>query len=414
MFDEVERDIAAVRMPSWGRVAPTVGVVPWLVYDDAGRLIEPIKRYLTDFMAQGNSPESARSYAFELLRWWRWLRAIGVRWDRATPAEGRDLVLWLMRASKPVSGSRTGSKSTAGMVNPVTGKRDLGDRYGARTIRHSNAVIRAFYEYWIELGLGPLINPMPLDPRSRRANAHHDPSEPFRPEGRLRYNPKLPKAQPREIRDEHWLNLFGAMRSNRDRALLSLTLSNGARAAEVLGVRMVDLDWGDQLVRVVRKGSRAEQWLPASPDAFVWLRLYLADLAEPLRPDQPVWWTLRRRDRGTGLNRQPMTYDALRKVLTRANRVLGTNWTMHDLRHTCALRMSRDDNLSARDIQTILGHAHLSTTVDTYLVEDHAEVVRRVARHLIERERQVASPPPDVAAGYDAADLATLLGETPR
>jgi integrase/recombinase XerD len=144
------------------------------------------------------------------------------------------------------------------------------------------------------------------------------------------------------------------------------------------------------------------------------LRLYLADLAEPLRPQEPLWWTLRQRDCGDGLKRQPMSYDALRKVLTRANADLGTNWTMHDLRHTCALRMSRDDKLSARDIQTILGHAHLSTTVDTYLVEDQAEVVRRVARHLIERERQPSSPQPSVAAGYDATDLAILLGQTPR
>lgn len=414
MFDDVERDIAAIQMPSWGSVAPAAGVVPWLVVDDAGHPIDPIKRYLADFMAQGNSAASARSYAFELLRWWRWLSAVGMEWDRATPAEGRDLVLWLLRATKPMAHARSRSRSTAGMVNPVTGKRALGDRYGARTIRHSNAVIRAFYEYWIERGGGPLVNPMPLDLRGRRANAHHDPTEPFRREGRIRYNPKLPKARPREIRDEQWLALFGALRSNRDRALLSLTLSNGARAAEILGVRMVDLDWGDQLVRVVRKGTRAEQWLPASPDAFVWLRLYLADLAEPLRPEEPIWWMLRQRDRGEGPKRQTMSYDALRKVLTRANAELGTNWTMHDLRHTCALRMSRDEKLSARDIQTILGHAHLSTTVDTYLVEDQAEVVRRVSRHLIERERQAASPPPDVAAGYDAADLAILLGGTPR
>lgn len=410
MFDNVERDITAIRMPSWGRVRRTSGIVPWLVFDDTGAPIEPIKRYLTDFMAQANSPASTRSYALDLLRWWRWLIATDVRWNRATPAEGRDLVLWLMQATKPVSSSRTGSKATAGAVNPITGKRALDDRYAARTIRHSNAVIRAFYEYWIELGQGPLINPMPLDHRGQRANAHHNPTDPFRPEGRLRYNPKLPKAQPREIRDAQWRDLFGALRSHRDRALLSLTLSNGARAAEVLGVRMVDLDWGDQRVRVIRKGTRAEQWLPASPDAFVWLRLYLADLAEPLGPDQPLWWSVRRRDLGGGLQRQPMTYEALRKVLTRANTVLGTNWSMHDLRHTSALRMSRDDNLSARDIQTILGHAHLSTTVETYLVEDQAEVVRRVARHLAEREQRLCEPPPAVAAGYDGDDLNILFG----
>jgi putative transposase len=36
-------------------------------------------------------------------------------------------------------------------VNVITGKPHLGDGYGPRTVRHSNAVLRGFYEYWIEL-----------------------------------------------------------------------------------------------------------------------------------------------------------------------------------------------------------------------------------------------------------------------
>ncbi len=50
--------------------------------------------------------------------------------------------------------------------------------------------------------------------------------------------------------------------------MLALALSNGARAGELLSLRGVDIDWGDQLVRVIRKGSRAEQWLPVSAEAL--------------------------------------------------------------------------------------------------------------------------------------------------
>jgi integrase len=158
-------------------------------------------------------------------------------------------------------------------------------------------VIRSFYEFWIEFGAGPLINPVRLDRGHRgRPNAHHNPLEPFRPEGRIRYNPKLPKAKPRAMPDERWRDLFGGLRSNPDRALLAIAISNGACAAELLGVRNVDVDWGDQLVRVRRKGSGEPQWLPVSADAVVWLRLYLAELGDPLEPNQPLWWTLRRRD----------------------------------------------------------------------------------------------------------------------
>ncbi|MEU9800806.1 tyrosine-type recombinase/integrase [Streptomyces sp. NPDC051000] len=409
---EAERDIIALRLPRWGGVVAAEGVVPWLVVGPDGVPVGPIRRYLRDFTAR-NRPGSVRSYAYGLLRWWRWLQAVGVEWDRATTAEARDLVLWLGRADKPRNSPRRASTRTAGKVNPITRKRNLGDGYEPRTIRHSNAVIRSFYEFWIEIGEGPLVNPVPLDRKGRRPHAHHNPLERFRAEGRVRYNPKVPRSRPREIPDERWKELFGALRSNRDRAILALDLSCAARASEVLGLRGVDLDWGDQLVQVRRKGSGTEQWLPASPEAFVWLRLYLAELGL-LDPNDAIWWTLRRRDHGDGLMRQPMNYDALRAVLRRVNALLGTNYTMHDLRHTAALRMSRDENLSLRDVQTILGHAHLSTTADTYLIEDEARVIRRVAEHLAEREERSRQPPPPVAADYHATDLAVLFGGLPR
>jgi len=407
----VERDLAAIRLPRWGRVEPAEGIVPWLVVDDNGDPVRPVRIFLMDFVAQANGASSVRSYAYALLRWWRWLHAVGVSWDRVTPAEARDLVLWLKQARKRRNSARTSSLKTAGTLNPITGKYYLDDRYAARTIRHSNAVVRAFYQYWIELGEGPVVNPVGLVRRyGSRGNAHHNPLEPFRPEGRLRYNPRLPKRLPREISDDRWRDLFAVLRSNRDRALLSLAISCAARAAEILGVRLADLDWGEQKVRVLRKGTGTAQWLPASPEAFVWIRLYLADLGDTVSLQDPLWQTLRRRDRGEGLRRQPLSYDALRKVVTRANDALGTNYSMHDLRHSAAVRMSRDRNLSLRDIQVILGHQHLSTTADVYLVEDEAAVIQRVHDHLVEHEQYPAQGAVVPAADYDAGDLAILFG----
>ncbi|MET9019226.1 site-specific integrase [Actinopolymorpha sp. NPDC004070] len=294
-------------------------------------------------------------------------------------------------------------------MNAITGKRYLGDGYEPRTVRHSNAVLRGFYEYWIELGEGPLVNPVPRGRMGSRANAHHDPLKPYRAEGRLRYNPKVPRRRPRAIPDERWEDLFAGLGSDRDRAIAALAVSNGARASELLGIRGVDVEWGNQLVQVSRKGSGVMQWLPASSEAFVWLRLYLGELGS-LEPNDPIWWTLRRRDRGDGLVRQPMNYEALRAVFRRLNSLLGTNYSMHDLRHTAAVRMSRDENLSMRDVQTILGHAHLSTTADVYLVEDDAQVVARVHRHLAARQERAETPPPTAGVGYDEADLAVLFG----
>ena len=405
------RDLDAIRLPEWGRVVVAEGVVPWRVEDDAGDAVGPVDRYLLDLVARGKSPGTVRSYAFVLLRWWRFLRAAGVQWDRATSAETRDFVLWFQRAAKPGAERRTVSARTAGTVNPVTRKQYLDDRYKPATVRHSNAVLRSFYAFWQEQGLGPVVNPVPQDRvRGRRSNAHHNPLEPFKAEGRLRYNPPLPRRRPRAMPDVLWDTLFAAMPSNRDRAILALDISTGARAAELLGILGADIDWGDQLIRVRRKGTGIQQWLPASPEAFVWLRLYVAETGGP-GGSESVWRTLRQRRgrEGGELRWQPLTYDAWRAVLRRANDKLGTNWSIHDLRHTCALRMVRDKNLSLRDVQVIMGHAHLTTT-QIYLEEDDHEVIARVQEHLAQRKERAAAAPRPVAAGYDAADLAVLFG----
>jgi site-specific recombinase XerC len=170
--------------------------------------------------------------------------------------------------------------------------------------------------------------------------------EPFRNESLGRYRPRLVQRVPRQIPDERFDQLFSQLRSHRDRALVAFWVSTGARAAELLGARGGDADPGQQLITVIRKGSRAIQQLPASADAFVWLRLYQSQLGAsvPAGADDPLWWT----SRGPA---RPLSYHAARAMFTRAGESLGANWSLHDLRHTAAHRMARDPQLSLRDVQ---------------------------------------------------------------
>ena len=64
MFDDQDRDITTIQLPRWGRVGEAGGAVPWLVLDDSGATVAPIRQYLRDFAAQDNSAGSIRSYAF--------------------------------------------------------------------------------------------------------------------------------------------------------------------------------------------------------------------------------------------------------------------------------------------------------------------------------------------------------------
>jgi integrase/recombinase XerD len=61
VFDDVERDVGSIRLLRWGRVVSVAGAVPWLVVDPDGVPVEPVRRFLVDFVARDNRPGSVRS-----------------------------------------------------------------------------------------------------------------------------------------------------------------------------------------------------------------------------------------------------------------------------------------------------------------------------------------------------------------
>ena len=327
----------------------------------------------------------------DLLRWFRFLRAVDIGWDQATRAEARDFCRWIQLVAKP-----------GGPAPDV--------RYAPATAAHCETVLRCFYDFHLEAGTGPMVNPFPLARGSRgRPNAHRSPMEPFRAERTGRYRPKVPRRIPRQIPDERFDELFAGLGSHRDRALVAFWVSTGARAAELLGARRADADPGQQLITVVRKGTRALQPLPASPDAFVWLRLYQQQMRDlvPAGPDDPLWWTLRRPFR-------PLTYHAARAMFTRAGAALGGRWRLHDLRHTAAYRMARDPAMPLTDVQWVLGHAHLSTT-QLYTTAPDEDIIAAVMAHHARRQEPAAGPDgAGAAAGYRPESLDVLFGPGPR
>jgi integrase len=271
-------------------------------------------------------------------------------------------------------------------------------------------VLRGFYDFHLEAGTGPMVNPFPLARGRRgRANAHRSPMEPFGAERAGRYRPKTPRRIPRQIPDEKFDELFAGLGSHRDRALVAFWVSTGARAAELLGARRGDADPGQQLITVVRKGTRALQPLPASPDAFVWLRLYQQQMhgLVPAGPDEPLWWTLRRPFR-------PLTYHAARAMFTRAGAALGGRWRLHDLRHTAAYRMARDPAMPLTDVQRVLGHAHLSTTQLYTTAPDEDVIAAVVAHHARRQGGPVGQGGAEAAAGYRPESLSVLFGPGPQ
>jgi integrase len=419
-YGDAPRDLPRLVVPLHGSLEATGDLFePFRLIDPGGVVVGPAAAFFRELSACGRPAATHRSYGMDLLRWWRFLWAAGVCWDQATTAEARDFLCWVQLADKPVrphwrypggGAPGTGTATPPGTPNPVTGKRSPGRGYATATVVHCESVLRGFYGFHLEAGSGPIVNPFPLarGRRGGRANAHHNPMQPFAGERAGRYRPKLARRAPRQIPDEKFSQLFALLGSHRDRALVAFWVSTGARASELLGATAADADPGQQLITVIRKGTRQLQQLPASPDAFVWLRLYQAQMAGLVPPgrDQPLWWTLRRPFRA-------LTYDAARVMFTRAGAALGANWSLHDLRHSAAYRMARDPAVPLADLQWVMGHAHLSTT-QRYLnplAEDVIEAV--LGFHARQRQRQDGPGPdgPGPAPGYRAESLKALFGK---
>jgi site-specific recombinase XerD len=394
VFDDVEdvRDLSVLEVAAVGSLSATGSKwEPYRLLDPEGRPVAAAAAFFGDLLAAGRSQATVRSYGMDLLRWFRFLWMVKVAWDRATRLEARDFCRWLAITNGPKGSGRARPYSVSVRV-------------------HSETVLRCFYDFHRDVGTGPMVNPFPLD-RSRRggrAHAHHNPMEPYHNERTGLYRPRLVKRIPRSIPDAEFNEIFARLPSHRDRALVAFYVSTGARASELLTVTQGGVDPGRQLITVVRKGSREEQELPASSDAFVWLRLYQVEM-EGLVPhgrSKPLWWTRRKPFR-------PLTYHAAHRMFERVNADAGTGATLHALRHTAAYRMAQDPAMPLTDVQYVLGHVQLTTT-QIYLTPRKEDVIERVLAHHAEQTRKAAQHETPPTAGYRPETLDVLFAAARR
>jgi site-specific recombinase XerD len=267
-----------VDLPRIGEVVETRVLHPAItVADPLGVPVEPVEAFLRDLSLGDARPLTCRSYAFDLLRWCRVLWALGVSWEQATTAEVEVLVGWMRSAKNPQRQRHSGASA----VNPRTGKPNLTAGYAPRTINHALSVVGRFYAFHARFGRGPVVNPVAAAPGRRELMSHRSPLEPAPVVRRAPLSQQVPQQAPRAIPDREWDALFAALGCDRDRALLEAYVSSGARASELLGIGLEDVDWSRQLLYVVSKGSRLRQPVPVSPAGLRYLVAYLADAGLP-------------------------------------------------------------------------------------------------------------------------------------
>jgi site-specific recombinase XerD len=145
----------------------------------------------------------------------------------------------------------------------------------------------------------------------------------------------------------------------RDRAILELLYATGMRVGELCGLRLPDVDLGDDSVRVTGKGGK-QRVLPFGEPARVALLRYLSEGRSAMVPRHPDAST--REALFYNRRHKPMTPRDVRGMVERHRVGIAPEGTSpHTLRHSFATHLL-EGGADLRSVQELLGHVALTTT----------------------------------------------------
>jgi len=141
----------------------------------------------------------------------------------------------------------------------------------------------------------------------------------------------------------------------RDVAVLETIYSCGLRVSELCGLRVDDIDWSEQIVRVRGKGKK-ERLVPIGKPALMAIQDYWNTFKQPPGGASPVFFAETKKP-------APLRPVQLARRLKQFLAIAGLDpgLTPHKLRHSYATHLL-DAGADLRSVQELLGHAHLVTT----------------------------------------------------
>lgn len=150
----------------------------------------------------------------------------------------------------------------------------------------------------------------------------------------------------------------------RDRALITFLYRTGARVSEALGVRLHDIDFDRQLIRIHGTKTRtADRVVGMHPDLAAHLRDWL-DIrqAKGIPPTGHVFCCISRHERGNPV-KPAQARQKLKLLATKAG--ISKRVHPHGFRHTFASEMA-GERADIRIVSKALGHSNIAIT-DRYV-----------------------------------------------
>ncbi len=306
-----------------------------------------VNEFLGHLADRNYSPRTWRAYAFDLLAFVRWLDGEGI----ALVDVDVDVLLRFLTACREA----TLPGRPGGNVYSIRDGRNTG--YAPATINRRLAAISALFAF------REMRDPVCAQPGAARSGGEMRSARRAvraagarrRAEARSKLRVREPRRLPRGLSREESRALLGSFRTWRDRAIAGLMLLSGLRSAEVLGLRVADVDIARRWVRVVGKGDK-ERSVPIDTDVAGAIQTYL--LAERPETDSTALFVVAK-----GANRgQPLTPAGLRTVFRYHRERAGVpRGHPHALRHSFGTALA-EAGVDLSVIQALMGHDHVDSS----------------------------------------------------
>ncbi len=229
----------------------------------------------------------------------------------------------------------------------------------ARTIARRLSSVRGLFAYLAARGdVGVVANPVPGSLHARRPGAR-------RGKGGVALI-RVPQTMPRVLDPVQVDALVGALRTERDRAMVEAMVLGGLRRCEVLGLRLGDIKAGERRLFIAEGKGGRQRIIPVSVRFFTTVGRYLDRERPRTSATDRVFVVLKGPRRG-----RPLSAAGVDQIMQGARGRAGlAQATCHQLRHTCFTRL-REAGMALEAIQAQAGHASIeSTRIYLHLAND--------------------------------------------
>ena len=162
-------------------------------------------------------------------------------------------------------------------------------------------------------------------------------------------NPRSGKLLPKALSKEEVEKLIESASDVRERAIVEFLYATGVRVGELVSLNWSDIDWENEMVRVIGKGGK-ERIVPIGSKAIEALKTYGAHVGMK----GPLF-----KNRGGGRLSSRSVERIIKSLALKAG--FSKEITPHTLRHSFATHML-EGGADLRVVQELLGHSNLATT----------------------------------------------------